>query len=141
VLRIVGDEVAARGTCDRSLAEIAARAGVCRKLAQLTLRLAARQGLVATQRRPRPGGKNLSNVVRITSTEWTAWLKRGNRSAWVARSAGSVLDRGQGEKIFTPRSQILGRGLAREERSRWRLHGTVENDAPRQHQTRKRPPE
>jgi hypothetical protein len=57
VLRIVDDEVAARGTCDRSLAEIAARAGVCRKLAQLTLRLAARQGLVSIQRRPRPGRK------------------------------------------------------------------------------------
>jgi hypothetical protein len=45
VLRIVGDETHAKGTCDRSLAEIAARAGVCRKLAQLTLRLAARDGL------------------------------------------------------------------------------------------------
>jgi hypothetical protein len=47
VLRIVGDEVTANGTCDRSLAEIAARAGVCRKLAQLTLRMAAREGLIA----------------------------------------------------------------------------------------------
>jgi ribosomal protein L40E len=45
VLRIVGDEIHAKGTCDRSLAEIAARAGVCRKLAQLTLRLAARRGV------------------------------------------------------------------------------------------------
>jgi hypothetical protein len=131
VLRIVGDEVAARGTCDRSLAEIAARAGVCRKLAQLTLRLAARQGLVSIQRRPRPGRKNLSNVVRIISAEWTAWLKRGNRAAWVARSAGAVLDQVQGEKNYLPRAQIQKRSFAREEPGGRRLRGTVENGGPR----------
>lgn len=78
VLRIVGDEVHAKGTCDRSLAEIAARAGVCRKLAQLTLRMAARDGLITVQRRPRPGRKNLSNVVRIISAEWLVWLRHRN---------------------------------------------------------------
>jgi hypothetical protein len=45
VLRVVGYEILAHGCCDRSLAEIAARAGVFRKLAQLTLRMAARDGL------------------------------------------------------------------------------------------------
>ena len=57
VLRIVGDEFHTKGTCDRSLNEIAARAGVCRKLAQLTLRMAARDGLMTIERRPRPGRK------------------------------------------------------------------------------------
>jgi hypothetical protein len=45
-------EIHAKGTCDRSLAEIAAPAGVCRKLAQLTLRMAARDGLITVQRHP-----------------------------------------------------------------------------------------
>lgn len=105
VLRIVGDEVAQHGLCDRSLAELAARAGVCRKLAQRTLRMAARDGLVAIERRPRPGRKNLSNVVRVMSAEWSAWLKRGQRLRQV-----------QGEKIVPPRPTALERGLANEER-------------------------
>jgi hypothetical protein len=84
-----GDEVAARGTCDRSLAEIAARADVCRKLAQLTLRLAARQGLVSIQRRPRPGRKNLSNVVRIIGAEWTGFSR--SRSTGFGKSESPAL--------------------------------------------------
>ena len=68
VLRIVGDEFHGEGTCDRSLGEIASRAGVCRKLAQLTLRMAARDGLITFERGPRAGRKNLTNVVRIIST-------------------------------------------------------------------------
>lgn len=104
VLRIVGDEVAQHGLCDRSLAELAARAGVCRKLAQRTLRMAARDGLVAIERRPRPGRKNLSNLVRIISAEWSAWLLRGRRS-----------HQAQGEKNVPPRPAGLKRGSAREE--------------------------
>lgn len=97
VLRIVGDEVLQHGVCDRSLAELAARAGCCRKLAQRVLRMASRGGLV-TEQRPRPGRKNLTNVVRIVSVEWLAWLKRGPRSRQL-----------QGEKIVTPRAQIFKR--------------------------------
>jgi len=101
VLRIVGDEVAQHGLCDRSLAELAARAGVCRKLAQRTLRMAARDGLVAIERRPRPGRKNLSNLVRIISAEWASWLQRGRRLSQV-----------QGEKIVPPRPTALESSLA-----------------------------
>ena len=119
VLRIVGDEVTAKGTCDRSLAEIAARAGVCRKLAQLTLRMAARDGLVAIERRPRPGRKNLSNVVRIISAEWSAWLKRG---------AGLRSRQLQGEKNVTPRTTDLTRGLAKKEKGDFVRH---QNRIPR----------
>jgi hypothetical protein len=122
VLRIVGDEFHAKGACDRSLNEIAARAGVCRKLAQLTLRMAARDGLVTVERRPRPGRKNLSNVVRIISQPWLTWLRHRNH-----RPSGSTV---QGEKTYLPRTQILGRGLAREERSGRRLRGTIENGGP-----------
>jgi len=111
VLRIVGDEVAAKGACDRSLAELAARAGVCRKLAQTTLRLAARDGLVTIERRPRPGRKNLSNVVRILSAEWSAWIKRGAKARKV-----------QGEKMSPPRAADLERGLAGQKPARPARH-------------------
>lgn len=88
VLRIVGDEVREAGICDRSLAEIAARAGVCRSLAQVTLRRAARVGLVAIEERRRQGAKNLTNVVRVVSGEWRTWLDRGPRIRDAADAAG-----------------------------------------------------
>jgi hypothetical protein len=76
VLRIVADEVRARGLCDRTLPELAARAGVCRTTAQNAIRQAAREGLLTVQRRPRPGRKNLANVLRVVSREWVTWIER-----------------------------------------------------------------
>ena len=80
VLTIVANETH-RGTkpCDRTLGEIAARAGVCRSLAQATLRRAQAAGLVIIEERPRPGQKNLPNLVRIISAEWRGWLRRKPR--------------------------------------------------------------
>lgn len=72
-LMIVREEVRARGSCDRSIAEIAARAGVGRTTVQNALRLAARLCLLIVQERRRDGQKNLPNVLRIVSKEWLAW--------------------------------------------------------------------
>jgi predicted transcriptional regulator len=87
VLRVVGDEVAQHGACGRSLAEIAARAGCCRSTAKNALRSAARAGLVVIEERRQRGRKNLPNVVRIVSTEWTTWLARGERRIAVKKIA------------------------------------------------------
>jgi hypothetical protein len=76
-LRIVSDEIRQGGQCDRSLAEIAARAGIRRTTAQNAMRVAAAFGLITIQERRRQGQKNLPNVVRIVSKEWLQWLKRG----------------------------------------------------------------
>src|SRR4051812_11705706 len=81
VLRIVGDEVRQHGHCARCVDEIAARAGVCRRMVQNALREAARLGLVTVEERRREGRRNLPNVVRITSKEWTSWLTRGGRAS------------------------------------------------------------
>ncbi len=75
VLRVVGDEVREKGYCDRSLAELAARAGVCRTVAQTLLRRLAGEGLLAIQERPQPGRKNLPNIVRIICRVWAAWVR------------------------------------------------------------------
>jgi hypothetical protein len=80
VLRIVGDEVRQHGHCDRTLGEIAARAGVGRTTAQNALRAAAAMGLVTIQERRREGQKNLPNVVRVVSREWGQWLARKGRA-------------------------------------------------------------
>jgi hypothetical protein len=75
-LRIVADEVRARGFCGLVLDAIAARAGVSRTTVQNGLRAAVAAGFVTVTRRRIPGDlKNLPNVVRIVSPEWLAWLK------------------------------------------------------------------
>lgn len=81
VLKVVGDEMAANGVCGLCIDAIAARAGVCRRLAQGAIRLAEGDGLITVQERRRQGQKNLPNLVRVLSREWQAWLKRGRRSA------------------------------------------------------------
>src|SRR4051794_28019752 len=81
VLRIVGDEVRLHGCCDRCVDELAARAGVCRRMVQNALREAARLGLLTIEERRREGRRNLPNVVRIVAKEWTSWLTRGGRSS------------------------------------------------------------
>jgi hypothetical protein len=77
VLRIIADAVAANGQCVKSIAEIAARAGVCRTTAQNAIRRAARQGLLVVQERRREGRRNDFNIIRIVSAEWRAWITRG----------------------------------------------------------------
>src|SRR4051795_4769890 len=81
VLRIVGDEGRQHGQCARCVDELAARAGVCRRMVQNAVREAARLGLVTVEERRREGRRNLPNVVRIISREWTTWLARGGRSS------------------------------------------------------------
>src|SRR5919112_1932924 len=81
VLRIVGDEVRQHGQCDRCVDELAARAGVCRRMVQNALREATRLGLLTVEERRREGRRNLPNVVRIVSKEWTMWLARGGRAS------------------------------------------------------------
>ncbi len=83
VMRIVADEHRRNGYCDLALDEMAARAGVCRRTARRAINYAATiEGgqLVTIKRRPRPGRKNLTNVVHIVSPEWLSWLKRGSSS-------------------------------------------------------------
>ena len=45
------------------------------------IREAARLGLLTVEERRREGRRNLPNVVRIVSKEWTNWLARGGRSS------------------------------------------------------------
>jgi hypothetical protein len=75
----LGTSCASTGCCDRCVDEIAARAGVCRRMVQ-AVREAARLGLATVEERRREGRRNLPNVVGIVSREWTTWLAKGGRS-------------------------------------------------------------
>lgn len=77
VLCIVAEEAKRRGACEFAIDKIAAMAGVCRTTVQNALHEARRLGHVAISERPRPGLKNLTNVVKIVSREWLRWIGRG----------------------------------------------------------------
>jgi hypothetical protein len=75
-LRIVANAAISSGGCRLHIDAIAAQAGVCRSTAQNALRAARRLGLITVQERRRRGMASLTNVVRIVSREWTAWIDR-----------------------------------------------------------------
>jgi hypothetical protein len=78
-LKIIADEVAARDECALCIDAIAARAGICRRLVQIAIRLAEGDGLLTVEERPRQGRKNDPNLIRIVSREWQAWIARASK--------------------------------------------------------------
>jgi hypothetical protein len=77
VLTIVAREIKRQGICDLTVGQIAAEAGVCIRTVQNATAEAVRQGHLAREERPQLGRKNLTNILRIHSAEWLAWIKRG----------------------------------------------------------------
>jgi hypothetical protein len=110
-LRIIGDEIRAHGLCALHIDAIAARAGTCRTTCQNALREARRLGLITLQERRRRGQPSRTNLVRVVSAEWLAWLRIGNTgfkkmSTAVIRSSEQGRERGK----FSPNRGTQGRG-------------------------------
>jgi hypothetical protein len=78
VLAVVGEQWKRKGLCDLAIDGIAALAGVSRTTVQNALRKARdpSRPLISVEERPQAGRKNLTNVVRILSREWLAWMRR-----------------------------------------------------------------
>jgi hypothetical protein len=79
VLRIVADEVRHRGYCDRSIPELAARAGTCATTVRNALREARLLGLVSIRERRVDYWRSKPNVVTIIRTEWRVWLRLADK--------------------------------------------------------------
>ena len=77
VLCIIAGEIKHHGICDLPVDKMGALAGVCRTTVQTTLHEARRLAHVKITERPRPGLKNLTNLIDIISPEWRTWLARG----------------------------------------------------------------
>jgi hypothetical protein len=108
VLKVISDEWLAHGACDRSLNELAARAGVCHSLAKRAVRLAELDGLLTVQRRPRSGRKHLTNIIRIIRAEWLDWLQKGRRKTYATNAcnrAKPIFAEARGVQNNPPRSQ------------------------------------
>jgi hypothetical protein len=83
VMRIVGDECRQRGQCTAYLDELAARAGCSRSTAKSAIVQACRVGMLLRIERRRRGQASLTNVLRIISPLWLAWLRVGPRGGGV----------------------------------------------------------
>jgi DNA-binding transcriptional ArsR family regulator len=77
VLAMVAAEVSKRGECRLPIGAIAALAGVSKTSVRNALRAAKEAGLISVKERRLSRWRNLSNVVSITSREWTTWLTIG----------------------------------------------------------------
>jgi hypothetical protein len=111
VLRIVADEITAKGVCGLCIDAIAARAGVCRRLAQNAIRLAEGDGLLTIEERRHEGRKNSPNLVRVISREWQAWMRRGGsqkRNRFALESPRTGKPAGSGEGGPAPRQSGIG---------------------------------
>lgn len=75
VLALVAAETVRRTDCRLSIENMAAVAGVCRSTVKNAIREAARLGLLTVEERQITGFRNDTNVVRVVSREWQAWLR------------------------------------------------------------------
>jgi hypothetical protein len=80
VLAVIGREVQRRGRCEHPVEKIAGLAGVCRTVAQGTLRRARQAGLLAVVERRYRGRRSDTNVVTVISREWATWLRLRGRA-------------------------------------------------------------
>ncbi|WP_238178647.1 hypothetical protein [Methylobacterium dankookense] len=79
-LKVVADEVRARGTCEQCVAAISARAGVSASTTRNAIRTAARLGLLIVEERRRQGQRNDTNRITIVDLSWQAWIAKGGRA-------------------------------------------------------------
>lgn len=75
VLALIAAETARWGDCRLAIEHLASLAGVSRSTVKSAIREARKLGLLTVEERRLTGFRNDTNVVRIVSPEWTAWLR------------------------------------------------------------------
>ena len=81
VLALVAAEVARRKDCRLAVRHLAAIAGVAETTVRNAIREAVRLGLVTVEERRITGFRNDTNIVRIVSPEWIAWLRLARKGS------------------------------------------------------------
>ena len=75
VLALVAAETVRRKDCRLAVGHLAAITGVAETTVRNAIREAKKLGLLSVEERRLTGFRNDTNVVRIVSAEWTAWLR------------------------------------------------------------------
>ena len=88
VLSLVGAETVRRKDCRLSVPNLAAVAGVAETTVRNAIREARKLGLLTVEERQITGFRNDTNIVRIVSSEWTAWLRLARKGNAVVALPG-----------------------------------------------------
>ncbi|MDE4916103.1 helix-turn-helix domain-containing protein [Methylobacterium sp. 092160098-2] len=80
VLALVAAEVVRRKDCRLAVGQLAALVGVAETTVRNAIREAVKLGLVTVEERRVTGFRNDTNIVRIVSPEWIAWLRLARRA-------------------------------------------------------------
>ena len=80
MLALVAAEIVRRKDCRLAVGQLAAIAGVAETTVRNAIREAAKLGLVTVEERRVTGFRNDTNIVRIVSAEWQAWLRLARKS-------------------------------------------------------------
>ena len=81
VLSLVAAETVRRKDCRFAVGHLAAIVGVAETTVRNAIREARKLGMVSVEERRVTGFRNDTNVVRIVSAEWTAWLRLARKGA------------------------------------------------------------
>ncbi len=81
VLALVAAEVVRRKDCRLAVGHLAAIVGVAETTVRNAIREAVKLGLVTVEERRVTGFRNDTNIVRIVSPEWAAWLRLARKGA------------------------------------------------------------
>ena len=81
VLALVAAETVRRKDCRLSIENMAAVAGVCRSTVKNAIREARQLGLLTVEERQITGFRNDTNILRIISPEWLAWIRLARKPA------------------------------------------------------------
>ncbi|MGE8131886.1 helix-turn-helix domain-containing protein [Methylobacterium sp. NPDC080182] len=80
VLALVAAETARQGDCRLAVGHLAAIVGVAETTVRNAIREAKKLGLITVEERRVTGFRNDTNIVRIVSPEWAAWLQLARKS-------------------------------------------------------------
>jgi hypothetical protein len=81
VLALVAAEVVRRKDCRLAVGHLAAIVGVAETTVRNAIREAVKLGLLTVEERRVTGFRNDTNIVRIVSAEWTAWLQLARKGS------------------------------------------------------------
>ena len=90
VLALVAAEVVRRKDCRLAVSHLAAIVGVAETTVRNAVREAVKLGLITVEERRITGFRNDTNIVRIVSLEWQAWLRLARKSGTGHLGLGDV---------------------------------------------------
>ena len=108
VLALVAAETVRRKDCRLAVGHLAAIVGVAETTVRNAIREAVKLGLVTVEERRITGFRNDTNIVRIVSREWAAWLRLARKAVLRTEQAPATAGQGGGCKSVnrTP-TQVL----------------------------------